>query len=62
MNFISKFIINRELNKLQEELTKEYKEHGLTDELLEKQVTINGIRHMLNIPDDDEKIYKKFVQ
>lgn len=62
MNFIAKYIINRELNKKQKELTEEYKNKGLTEELLEKQVTLNSTRNMLNIPDDDEKIYKEFVQ
>lgn len=62
MNFIAKFFINRELNKIQIELSTEYKNNGLTEELLDKQVILNGIRQMLDIADDNEKIYKNFVQ
>lgn len=62
MNFIIKFFINRELNKIQTEISTEYKLNGLTDELLEQQVLINSIRHLFDIPDDNEKIYKKYTQ
>lgn len=62
MNFISKYIINRELNKKQKEIKEEYEKEGATDEIIEKQLILNGARHLFNIPDNDEKIYKEFVQ
>ena len=62
MNFIARYFVNNELNKLQEQLADEYKTDGLSNELLDKQVAVNSIRSMLNIPDDNEKIYKNFTQ
>ena len=62
MNIIIKFFVNRELNKIQAEISAEYKENGLTEELLDKQVLINSIRNLFDIPDDAEKIYKKYTQ
>lgn len=62
MNFISRFIINRELNKKQEEINCEYNKNGFNNDILEKQVEINSIRHLFDIPDNNEKIYKKYVQ
>lgn len=62
MNIIIKFFVNRELDKIQAEISAEYKENGLTEELLDKQVLINSIRNLFDIPDDAEKIYKKYTQ
>ena len=62
MNIIIKFFVNRELDKIQAEISAEYKENGLTEELLDKQVLINSIRNLFDIPDNDEKIYKKYTQ
>ena len=57
-NFMQKINIKnrqREVNKLIEK-------EGLTDRVLEKQVSINILRNELNLPDEDEKIYEEFVQ
>lgn len=62
MNFFSKKIVNQELNKVQDEINKEYEKNGLTDDVLDKQVAMNTIRNLLNLPDDKEKIYKEFTQ
>jgi len=62
MNFFSQKIVNQELNKVQEKINKEYEENGLTNDVLDKQVAMNTIRSLLNLPDDKEKIYKEFVQ
>ena len=50
------------IKNAQDKINKEYEKHGLTNEILEAQVELNTIRHALNIPDEDEKIYKEFVQ
>lgn len=46
----------------QEEVDELYKEKGLTDEVLEKQIEINRIRCENDIPDEQEIIYDKYVQ
>ena len=50
------------LNYQQKQVSKLYKSEGLTDRVLEKQVTINKKRHELNLPDRYEMQYKRFVQ
>ena len=62
MNFFSKKIVNNELNKIQKQINEDYEKNGLTDDVLDKQVAMNTIRNLLNLPDDNEKIYKEFTQ
>lgn len=52
----------KQLDTLQEELNKKYETEGLTDEILEKQLHINEVRHKENIPDTNETIHKQYVQ
>ena len=46
----------------QRTLNKKYAEEGLTDEILDKQIELNKLRHEHDIPDDNEKVYDDFVQ
>ena len=62
MNFISKIINGYKLNKRQKEVNKKYKEEGLTNNVLDAQIAINKKRNELDIPDPNNKIYKKWVQ
>lgn len=62
MNFITKYIINHEIEKKQKEVNEKYKKEGPTDKIIEKQADINQVRNFFNIPDPNEKIYKEFVQ
>ena len=62
MNFISKIINGYKLNKKQKEVTAKFKQEGLTDAVLEEQIEINKARHEMDIPDSNNKIYKKWVQ
>lgn len=62
MNFITKFINNYRLNKKQKEVNVLYEKNGLTDEVLNKQISINKARHEMDIPDSKQKISKKWVQ
>ena len=50
------------LRKKQEEVDKLYAEHGLTDEVLDKQIEINKLRHGHDIPDKSQRINGKYVQ
>ena len=50
------------LARKQKEVDKLYAEHGLTDEVLEKQIAINQLRHAHDIPDKSETIYEEYVQ
>ena len=50
------------LAKKQKEVDKLYAEHGLTDEILDKQITINKLRNAHDIPDETEKIHENYVQ
>lgn len=62
MNFISKIINGYKLNKKQKEVNKKYKEERLTNNVLDAQIAINKKRNELDIPDPNNKIYKKWVQ
>lgn len=50
------------LAKKQKEVDELYEEHGLTDEVLDKQIAINKLRHAHDIPDESEKVHEDYVQ
>lgn len=54
--------LRQELAKKQEELNEQYTKNGLTNEVLEKQVSLNQLRNKLNISDETKRIYENFVQ
>lgn len=54
--------LRKELAKKQEELNEQYAKDGLTNEVLEKQVSLNQLRNKLNISDETKRIYENFVQ
>ena len=62
MNFLTKLINNCKLNIEQKKINKLYEKNGLTDEVLERQISVNKKRNKMNIPDSQERIYKKWVQ
>ena len=51
-----------QLKNRQRVINKKYKKEGLTDEILEKQVELNQLRHELDISDSSKKIYDNYVQ
>lgn len=51
-----------QLKNKQRVIDKQYAKEGLTDDLLEKQLEINSLRHELDIPDETNFIYENFVQ
>ena len=50
------------LRNQQRTLDKKYAEEGLTDEILDKQIELNKLRHEHDISDESKKVYKDFVQ
>ena len=50
------------LAKKQKEVDELYEKHGLTDEVLDKQIAINKLRHAHDISDKSNRINKKYVQ
>ena len=50
------------LARKQKEVDELYEKHGLTDEVLDKQIAINKLRYAHNIPDESCKVYEEYVQ
>lgn len=50
------------LKKKQEEVDQLYEEHGLTDEILDKQIAINTLRHAHDITDKSNCVNGRYVQ
>ena len=51
-----------QLRNQQRTVDKKYAEDGLTDEVLDKQIEINRLRHEHDLVDESEKVYEDFVQ
>ena len=54
--------MEEKLAKMQKKVDKLYDKHGLTDEVLDKQIEINKLRHKHDISDESNRINKKYVQ
>lgn len=50
------------LETAQQELNKLHDENGATDEILEDQIKLNRIRHILNVSDETNRLHERFVQ
>ena len=50
------------LAKKQKEVDKLYEEHGLTDEVLDRQIEINKLRHAHDISDKTNRVNGEYVQ
>ena len=46
----------------QRKVNKDFKENGLSDELLEEQISINKLKHEHDIVLDEDKIHENFIQ
>ena len=55
-------IMKEHLAKKQKEVDELYEKEGLTDEVLDKQIAINKLRHAHDITDESEKIHEDYVQ
>ena len=51
-----------QIKNRQRYIDKTFKKDGLTDEVLEKQVEVNRLRHEYNIPDESMKVYEEYSQ
>lgn len=54
--------MEEKLAKLQKEVDQLYEKDGLTDEVLDKQIAINKLRHEHNITDKEKTIHENYVQ
>ena len=54
--------MEEKLKQMQEKCDKLYAKDGLTDEVLDKQIEINKLRHKHDISDKKNQVYKEFVQ
>lgn len=54
--------MEEKLRKKQDEVDKLYEKDGLTDEVLDKQIEINKLRHKHDISDKESQVYKEYVQ
>ena len=50
------------LKKKQKEVDELYEKHGLTDEVLDKQIAINKLRHAHDISDKSNRVNGIYVQ
>ena len=57
-----RFLHKIQVKNRQRVINKQYEKEGLTDEILEKQVELNQLRHELDISDSSKKIYDNYVQ
>lgn len=62
MDKAKKFLKKIQLKNQQRSIDKQYAQEGLTDEVLEKQIELNTLRHDLDIPDSNNFVYEKYVQ
>ena len=53
---VKKALHGKLLNYQQKRVDKAYEKHGLTDEILDRQIEINQKRHRLNIPETDDYV------
>ena len=51
-----------QIKNLQRYVDKQYKEHGLTDEVLKKQIEANKLRHKHDISDKNKRLHERYVQ
>lgn len=58
----SKFLKRVNLRNRQRKATEMYKKEGLTESVIGLQLQINKERHENDIEDENERIYKEFVQ
>ena len=56
------FLHKIQIKNRQRVVNKEYEKHGLTDEILNKQLEINKLRHQHNISDTNNKTHENYVQ
>ena len=56
------FIKEINLKNRQRQINKQFEKEGLTDDVLDKQVSLNMERHELDKVDDSKKVFEDYVQ
>lgn len=59
---IKRINLKRSIDRKQEEINMKFKNEGLSDEIIMEQIILNKKRNKHNISDDNEKLYKRWVQ
>lgn len=62
MDKIKKVYYTVNVKNRQRKVNKDFKENGLSDELLEEQISINQLKHEHDIVLDEDKIHENFIQ
>ena len=62
MDKIKKVYYTVNVKNRQRKVNKDFKENGLSDELLEEQIPINQLKHEHDIVLDEDKIHENFIQ
>lgn len=62
MDKIKKVYYTVNVKNRQRKVNKDFKENGLSDELLEEQISINQLKHEQDIVLDEDKIHENFIQ
>lgn len=57
-----KFFHKIQINNRQHYVDKLYEKEGLSEEVLNKQVEVNSLRHEYDISDESKRVYDRFVQ
>ena len=55
-------MVKDKIRILQDEVDMLYAEYGLTDEVLDKQLEVNRLKHKHDVADEEEIIYDGYVQ
>ena len=50
--------LRQKLNDMQDEINESYEQEGLTDEVLDKQIELNAMRHELDVTDERKVVNK----
>lgn len=62
MDDIERTKLEVQLRNQQRVLNRRFAEEGLTDDILDKQIELNELRHKHDIADESKKVYEDFVQ
>ena len=62
MDKATKYFHKIQIKNLQRYVDEQYEKHGLTDEVLEKQIEANRLRHKHNISDKSNRLHEEYVQ
>lgn len=62
MDKATQYLHKIQIQNLQRQVDKDYEKHGLTDEVLDKQLEVNKLRHKHDISDKSNRVHEEYVQ